>query len=76
MISLIVGTNTNRTTVIVDANKTPREIFAENKVKLERATIYLDGVTLSAADMAKSIKDLGASDGATLVAVTKMDNAQ
>jgi hypothetical protein len=75
MISNTVGTNTKKTTAIVQTSKTPREVFAENRIPLDKATVYLDGVTLNGVDMAASLDSLGANEGSILVAVTKMDNA-
>lgn len=75
MISIKVGTNTQRTTVLVSEDTTPKQVFKDTGVDYSRATVHLDGGTLSTEQMNKSFKDLGCVDDAMLIAVIKTDNA-
>lgn len=75
MIQVKVGTNTQRTTVVVSEDTTPKQIFSQQGIDYSRATIHLDGATISTAQMNTSFKDLGCVEEAMLIAVIKTDNA-
>ena len=75
MISIKVGTNTSRKTVVVDDATIVRDVFTAEKIDYSTATVYLDGAPLGAGDMGKSLKDVGATADAMLIAVVKANNA-
>jgi hypothetical protein len=74
-IEMKIGTNTKRTTVIVDSSLSPKQVLTEQEIDFSRATVHLDGSVLSAQEMNTSLDKLGVSDSSYLIAVTKMDNA-
>lgn len=76
MISITISTNTNRTTVLVPASKTPKEILQENNIDLHSGVLSLDGVPLSASEMNMSLEDLNVKESAFLTSIVKSDNAQ
>ena len=77
MISLTLGTNTRRATVIVEPNATVRSVLAENQVSMSGKTINLDGSPVREYELDKTFVELGIVDGATaaLIAVEKADSA-
>lgn len=75
MISIRVGTNTNRTTVIVPESTTPKQVLLDQNIDFSTAIVHLDGSVIKAAEMNTSFADLGIKDSATLIAVVKTENA-
>lgn len=78
MISLKIGTNTERKTVIVDANTPLKLILADNNVRTTGTALHLNGNLLPGCDVDKSLAELGVADGteAMLIAVVKADSAR
>ena len=75
MIQVKVGTNTQRTTVVVSEDTTPKKVFQDQNIDYSRATVHLDGSTITTAQMNTSFKDLGCGEEAMLIAVIKSENA-
>ncbi len=75
MIQVTIGTNTNRTKVNVDPNRTLRSVLEENEVNYSVAAVHLDGVSLKPGDMDKTFADLGITESCYLIAVIKADNS-
>lgn len=75
MIQVTVGTNTKREKILIDSSRSPKQAFAEKNIDYSTAMVNLDGSTLSAAEMNKSFDDLGITESAMLIAVTKVNNA-
>jgi len=75
MIRVTVGTNTNRTVVVVSPTATPKDCFAEAEVDYSTAIVHLDGASLNTAQMNSSLADLGVTaDACYLIAVIKTEN--
>lgn len=75
IISVKVGTNNGRETVLVEDTKTIRNILEDNEVSYETATVYLDGSSLKPGDMDKTLESFGIKEACFLVAATKSVNA-
>ena len=75
MIELLFGTNTDRDSTVVSADTTPISIFEDNGIDYATGTTFLNGATLSAAEMNKTFRELGVSDKASLICVVKADAA-
>lgn len=75
MIRVIVGTTTQR----VEKNYAPdtslREILEDNAVDYSVAQIMLDGASLLAGDMDKTLADMNITEKCMLIAVVKANNA-
>lgn len=76
MITVKIGTNSNRKSIIADPNKTPKDLFNQEGIDYSRATAQLDGESLTAANMNKSLAELGIKDSCYLIAVVKTDNSR
>ena len=75
MIRVIVGTTTQR----VEKNYSPttslREILEDNAVDYSVAQVMLDGASLQAGDMDKTLSDMNVTEKCMLIAVVKANNA-
>lgn len=78
MISLTIGTNTERKTVMVEADKPLNEVLQENNVSTAGAALHLNGSLIAGCDTDSSLSELGIEDGgkAMLIAVVKADSAK
>jgi sulfur carrier protein ThiS len=78
MISLTIGTNTERKTVIVEPTAVLADVLAENSVDTASAALHLNGALIPGCDTECSFEELGVEDGsqAMLIAVVKADSAQ
>lgn len=76
MISVTLSSNTNRTTVIVPEDTTVKQVLTDNNMNLGAGTVSLDGIPLTASDMAKTLAELGAKETCFLTVVVKSDNAK
>lgn len=77
MISLTIGTNTERKTVIVNPTDVLGDVLEENNVSTTSAAIHLNGSLIPGADLQETFEDLGVEDesNAMLIAVVKADSA-
>ena len=76
MITVTIGTNLDRKEVLVDPEtKTLKDLFKENNVAYERATNYLDGCPINAAQINQTLSQLNVTSDCTILSVIKNDNA-
>ena len=75
MITIKVGTNLNRNAVLVNTNKTLREVLTENNINYATTTVFVDGVNLQVGQMDKTIEELNIGEGAYIIAAQKTENA-
>lgn len=75
MINVTVGTSTERKTVIVEDDATPKDALEEADVAFDIAQIYLDGVQIGIEAMSKPFNELNITDSCRLIAVVKTDNS-
>ena len=78
MINLTIGTNTQRTTVIVEQDETLQSILSDNNINVTGTALHLNGTLIAGVDTDKSLVELGIADGtsAVLISVIKADSAQ
>lgn len=74
-IKVKIGSNMNRTEILVDSAKTLREVLEDNDVSYATSTIYVDGVTVPLGGMDKTLDELNLKDGAYIISATKTENA-
>ena len=77
MINLTIGTNTERTSVIVEPDAVVRQVLAANNVNTTSAAIHLNGTLIPGCDLDQTFEKLGVEDdtAAMLIAVVKADSA-
>jgi hypothetical protein len=75
MIRVIVGTTTQRNEKNYTADTTIRTILEDNAVDYSTAQVMLDGATLQAGTMDKTLADLNITEKCMLIAVVKASNA-
>lgn len=75
MINLRLNTPDGRTSLVVDGNKTPKEILEENQIVTTGADISIDGIPVSVRDINTSFTALGCGDTVVLSVVVKTGNA-
>lgn len=77
MISLTIGTNTERKTVIVEPTNILADVLADNNVITASAAIHLNGSLIPGCDLHCTFEELGVEDetSAMLIAVVKADSA-
>lgn len=75
MITIKVGTNLNRNAVLVNTNKTLREVLTENNINYATTTVFVDGVNLQVGQMDKTLEELNIGEGAYIIAAQKTENA-
>jgi hypothetical protein len=74
-IKLRIGTNTKRTTVMVEDSFTPKKALEQEGIDYSTATVSLDGCPLSTKEMNSTFETLGITESAHLIATIKTDNA-
>ena len=75
MITIKIGNNLERKTVIVDENTTVRNALESNGIDYSTGVTTLDGAPLRPGDMDKSFAQFGITEKCTIVNVLKADNA-
>jgi hypothetical protein len=76
MITVTIGTNLDRKEILVDPEtKTLKDLFKENGVAYERATNYLDGCPINAAQINQTLAQLNVTSDCSILSVIKNDNA-
>lgn len=75
MISVTLGNNLKRESVIIDANTTLRKALEDAGVDYTRGMMHLDGATLQPGDLDKTFADFGITEKCFLLNVVKADNA-
>lgn len=71
MITLTITTTTNRKTVIVDGNKTVKDILAEQNVDYTESAIHLEGLPLNTNEMGQALNTLVTGDAAMLNVIVR-----
>lgn len=75
MIRVIVGTTTQRNEKNYTADTTIRSILEDNAIDYSTSQVMLDGVTLQAGTMDKTLAELNITEKCMLIAVVKASNA-
>lgn len=75
MIRVTIGTNTDRTPVILDPNTSLKKALEDNQVNLAVSSITLDGATLKPGDINKTFSEMGITENCFLIACAKVENA-
>ena len=75
MIKVTVGTNTRRTSVIVEPNRTLRSVLEEQEIDYSTGTLHLDGSTVTPGQLDKTFAELGITEKCFLISVVKADGA-
>lgn len=75
MLNVTIGNNVDRKRIIVDENKTIREVLEENDIDYSRGATMLDGATLRAGELDSTFADMGITTRCSLFNVAKTNNA-
>lgn len=75
MIKVTVGTNTRRTSVIVEPTATLRSVLEDQEVDYSTGTLHLDGSTVTPGQLDKTFAELGITEKCFLISVVKADGA-
>ena len=75
IVSVKIGTNLNRNTITATSDKTIRQLLEENEINYATTTVYLDGDTIKAGDMDKTLNDFNIADTCYIFASQKTENA-
>ena len=75
MIKVIVGTTTQRNEKNYTAGTTIRTILEDNAIDYSVAQVMLDGASLKAGEMDKTLADMNVTEKCMLMAVVKANNA-
>lgn len=78
MINVTISSNTNRTSVAVEATATVLDVYEAAGMAVGNTAVYLNGVVVSRDELDESLEDLGVEDfsNATLINVVKADSAR
>ena len=75
MIKVTVGTNTRRTSVIVEPNRTLKSVLEDQDIDYSTGTLHLDGSTVTPGQLDKTFAELGITEKCFLISVVKADGA-
>ena len=75
IVNVKIGTNLNRETISVTSDKTIRELLEQQGINYATTTIFLDGDTVRAGDMDKTLDDFNIGDTCYIIASQKTENA-
>lgn len=75
MIKVTVGTNTRRTSVIVEPVRTLRSVLEDQDIDYSTGTLHLDGSTVTPGQLDKTFAELGITEKCFLISVVKADGA-
>lgn len=73
MISVLVGTNTNRKRITVDPSRTIKSVLEEQNIDYSTGGIHLDGLAVGGEGLNKSFTDHGITEDCILISVVKGD---
>lgn len=76
MIKVIVGTNTNKETLIVEASRTLRSVLEEAEVNYSGGTLNLDGAPVKIGDLDKTFTEIGITEKCYLINIVKSDSGR
>jgi sulfur carrier protein ThiS len=75
IVNVKIGTNLNRETISVTSDKTIRELLEQQGINYATTTIFLDGDTVKAGEMDKTLNDFNIADTCYIIASQKTENA-
>ena len=75
IVNVKIGTNLNRTTISVTSDKTIRQLLEGNGINYATTTIFLDGDTIHAGDMDKTLEEFNIENTCYIIASQKTENA-
>lgn len=75
IVNVKIGTNLNRETISVTSDKTIRELLEQQGINYATTTIFLDGDTVKAGDMDKTLDDFNIANTCYIIASQKTENA-
>lgn len=75
IVNVKIGTNLNRETISVTSDRTIRELLEQQGINYATTTIFLDGDTVRAGDMDKTLEDFNIADTCYIIASQKTENA-
>ena len=75
IVNVKIGTNMNRETISVTSDKTIRELLEQQGINYATTTIFLDGDTIHAGDMDKTLDEFNIADTCYIIASQKTENA-
>lgn len=73
MISVLVGTNTNRKRITVDPSRSIKSVLEEQGIDYSTGGIHLDGLAIGGEGINKSFTDHGITESCILISVVKGD---
>jgi hypothetical protein len=73
MISVLIGTNTNRHRVTVDPSRSVKSVLEENNIDYSTGGIHLDGLAIGGEGLNKSFTEHGITEDCILISVVKGD---
>ena len=76
MIKVIVGTNTDKQTLVVEASRTLRSVLEEAEVDYSAGTLNLDGASVKPGDLDKTFEALGITEKCYLISIVKSDSGR
>ena len=76
MIKIIVGTNTEKKTLIVEPTRTLGSVLEEAETDYTTGSLHLDGATLKPGDLDKTFADFGITEKCYLINVVKSDSGK
>lgn len=75
MIRVTIALPDDRSTEIMDDSLSVKEILNHKNANFSRATVILDGCTLTPEAMNKPLRELGVQGDCTIAVCVKLDNA-
>ena len=75
IVNVKIGTNLNRETISVTSDKTIRELLEQQGINYATTTVFLDGDTVRAGDMDKTLDDFNIAETCYIIASQKTENA-
>ena len=73
MISVLVGTNTNRRRITVDPSRTIKSVLEEQHIDYSTGGIHLDGLAIGGEGINKTFAEHGITEDCILISVVKGD---
>lgn len=73
MISVLIGTNTNRKRITIDPARTIKDVLEENAIDYSTGGIHLNGLAIGGGDLEKSFTAHGITEDCILISVVKGD---
>ena len=73
MISVLVGTNTNRRRITVDPSRTIKSVLEEQHIDYSTGGIHLDGLAIGGEGLNKTFAEHGITEDCILISVVKGD---